>query len=233
MQFFVTNRLCLSFLFLLGFAGCSSVSVVDWSKSDRCCKSPTSISYWQVNFNESVSITLGNANSIIRLNERVVSVIPLALPADSADKAIIFRSYINGLWMPVATVLQPEFHFLNESKELLTSVKDIPLYQLWREPLEAKRILKDGYFGAINIPKNAAYLLVTSNLSANPLPYYRGAGASADIYLRAISRESNFSPLQHFIDGTASMPKFDNRFWNEFFMKPSLEGDLTIKVVAK
>jgi hypothetical protein len=232
MRNFFVRFWCIT-LFSFVLVGCGTVPAMDLSKSDGCCKSLSSISYRQITFNEAFTMTLRSAEPMVKLNEQVVSVIPLMLPVDSSERIIIFRSYINGFWMPTATVMQPEFHFLNENKEFLISIKEMPLYQLWREPVEPKRILTDGYFGAINIPKNSVYLLIASNYAANPLSYYRGAGAGADSYLREISRQSELIPLQKFIDGTALMPKFDSKLWHEYRMKSSMEGDLTIKIVAK
>jgi len=72
---------------------------------------------------------LNQSSPIFAFDEGKTYVAPVALPDAGKRRVLILRSYLNGSWLPDATVFYPNVVFLNEQKQQVRTSGNLALTQ--------------------------------------------------------------------------------------------------------
>jgi maltose operon protein len=135
-----------------------------------CCASYAGMKYATLTLDQAASAELRSGSAVHEFADGRSYYRAFALPAHAGPVKLAFRTYVRGL-IPYATVVRPQFVFLDPSKSEIARKPDPPVFP-------GSDFFRGAFFkGEVDVPGNAAYVIVhTSDRPATPWNLYSENG---------------------------------------------------------
>lgn len=114
--------------YMVTLIGCSSVPSKEASNPD-CCNSIHEFSFAPLTTGTEIRLEV-NANSPrYKFSDSTTHFVAVGLPGKEENRLLRIKTYVNGIWMPSATVLIPQLMLLNSERKPIRTITDLKLIQ--------------------------------------------------------------------------------------------------------
>lgn len=115
-------------VFISTLIGCSSVPSREASKPD-CCNSIHDFPIVPITPGTEIRLEVSANSPRYKFSDSTTHFVAIGLPSKEENRLLRIKTYVNGIWMPSATVLIPQLMLFDSERKPIRTITDLKLIQ--------------------------------------------------------------------------------------------------------